>query len=35
MAFRIQTRGCVWSILASIILTIALNLMLRGCSRAW
>jgi hypothetical protein len=32
MAIRVQTSGCLWSILLSIALTVALNLMLRGCS---
>lgn len=31
---RIQFRwsGCLWSIIASVLLTIILNLMLRGCA---
>ena len=32
MAVRIRFSGCLFSIIASIVLTIALNLMLRGCS---
>jgi hypothetical protein len=29
---RIRTSGCLFSIVASIVLTIALNLLLRGCA---
>ncbi len=32
MAVRFRASGCLFSIIASIVLTIALNLMLRGCS---
>lgn len=32
MPVRIKTSGCLVSIVASIVLTIVLNLMLRGCS---
>ena len=32
MAIRFRTSGCLFSIIASIVLTILLNLMLRGCS---
>ncbi len=32
MPVRIKTSGCLISIVASIVLTIALNLMLRGCT---
>jgi hypothetical protein len=28
---RVRTSGCVWSIVASVVLTVLLNLMLRGC----
>jgi len=31
---RIRTSGCLISIIASIVLTVGLNLMLRGCSGA-
>jgi hypothetical protein len=31
MPVQFRTSGCLWSIVASIVLTIALNLMLRGC----
>jgi hypothetical protein len=34
MAVRIGTTGCLVSILLSVVLTVLLNLMLRGCS-AW
>ena len=32
MAYRVRTVGCLTSIIASIVLTILLNVMLRGCS---
>jgi hypothetical protein len=32
MPVRIKTAGCLFSIVASIVLTIVLNLMLRACS---
>ena len=32
MAIRFRTSGCLFSIIASVVLTILLNLMLRGCS---
>jgi hypothetical protein len=32
MPVRIKTAGCLFSIVASIVLTIVLNLMLRSCS---
>jgi hypothetical protein len=32
MAIRFRSSGCLFSIIASIALTILLNLMLRGCS---
>jgi hypothetical protein len=32
MPIRVRTSGCLFSIIASIALTILLNLMLRGCS---
>jgi hypothetical protein len=32
MAIRLRTSGCLFSIIASVVLTILLNLMLRGCS---
>ena len=28
---RVRTSGCVWIIVASVVLTVLLNLMLRGC----
>jgi hypothetical protein len=31
MAMRVRTSGCLWSIVASVVLTVLLNLMLRGC----
>lgn len=36
MAFRVRFAwsGCLWSIVASVVLTVLLNLMLRGCSGA-
>jgi len=32
MAIRFRSSGCLFSIIASVLLTIVLNLMLRGCS---
>lgn len=32
MAMQVRTSGCLFSIIASVILTILLNLMIRGCS---
>jgi hypothetical protein len=32
MPVRIRTAGCWWSILLSVVLTILVNLLLRGCS---
>jgi hypothetical protein len=32
MAMQVRTSGCMFSIIASIILTIVLNVLLRGCS---
>lgn len=32
MPVKIKTSGCLISIVASIVLTVVLNLMLRGCS---
>lgn len=32
MAVRVRTTGCLFSIVASIVLTIVLNLLLRACS---
>ena len=32
MAVRIKTTGCLFSIIASVLLTVVLNLMLRACS---
>jgi hypothetical protein len=29
--FRFSRAGCLWSLVASIVLTIVLNLLLRGC----
>jgi hypothetical protein len=34
MAIRFRTSGCLFSIIASVVLTILLNLMIRGCSSA-
>jgi hypothetical protein len=31
MAVRIKVSGCLFSLVASIVLTVVLNLMLRGC----
>jgi hypothetical protein len=35
MPIRFRTSGCLWSIIASIVLTVLLNLLLRGCSSAF
>jgi hypothetical protein len=35
MPVRFQRSGCLFSIIASIVLTILLNLLLRGCSRVF
>ena len=32
MAVRFRTSGCLYSIILSIVLTVVLNLALRGCS---
>jgi hypothetical protein len=32
MAIKVRTTGCLFSIIASIVLTVALNLALRACS---
>lgn len=32
MAMRVRTSGCLFSIIASVVLTILLNVMLRTCS---
>lgn len=32
MAMQVRTSGCLFSIIASVVLTVLLNLMLRGCS---
>lgn len=32
MAVRFRSAGCLWSIIASIVLTVVLNLALRGCA---
>jgi hypothetical protein len=32
MPVRFRTSGCLFSIIASILLTLVLNLLLRGCS---
>jgi hypothetical protein len=32
VAVRIRTSGCLVSIVASVLLTVALNLLLRGCT---
>lgn len=32
MQFRFHRSGCLWSIVASVFLTIVLNLLLRACS---
>jgi hypothetical protein len=31
MPFQVRTSGCLFSLVASIVLTVLLNLMLRGC----
>lgn len=35
MAMQVRTRGCMFSIIASIVLTILLNVMLRACSQGY
>jgi hypothetical protein len=35
MAMQVRTRGCLFSIIASIVLTIVLNVMLRACSSSY
>lgn len=32
MAVQFRTMGCMWSIILSIVLTLIVNLALRGCS---
>lgn len=32
MAVKIRTSGCLFSIIASVVLTVLLNLLLRACS---
>jgi hypothetical protein len=32
MAMQVRTSGCLYSIIASVVLTILLNVMLRGCA---
>jgi hypothetical protein len=32
MAIRVRSSGCLFSIIASVVLTVLLNVMLRGCS---
>lgn len=32
MAMQVRTSGCLFSIIASVVLTILLNVLLRGCS---
>jgi hypothetical protein len=32
MAMQVRTSGCMFSIIASVVLTILLNVMLRACS---
>ena len=32
MAMQVRTSGCMFSIIASIVLTVLVNVMLRGCS---
>jgi hypothetical protein len=32
MAIHVRKSGCMFSIIASVILTVVLNLLLRGCS---
>ena len=34
MATKVRTTGCIFSIVASVVLTIVLNLLLRACSHA-
>jgi hypothetical protein len=31
MALRVKTSGCFWSLVISVVLTVLLNLLLRGC----
>jgi hypothetical protein len=31
MAMKVRTTGCMWSIILSVVLTLVLNLLLRGC----
>lgn len=35
MAMQVRTRGCMFSIIASIVLTILLNVLLRACSSGY
>lgn len=32
MAVRFRSAGCLWSIILSVVLTVVLNLALRGCA---
>lgn len=32
MPVQFRTRGCLWSVVLSIVLTVLLNLAIRGCS---
>jgi hypothetical protein len=32
MAIKVRSSGCLFSIIASVVLTVLLNVMLRGCS---
>jgi hypothetical protein len=32
MPIRVRTAGCLWSIVASVVLTIVLNVLLRACA---
>lgn len=32
MAVRFRSGGCLWSIVVSVVLTVVLNLALRGCT---
>lgn len=32
MAMKVRSSGCLFSIIASVVLTILLNVMLRGCA---
>ena len=32
MAMQVRSSGCLFSIIASVVLTVLLNVMLRGCS---